>query len=344
MRHERDYLAQLSTQGLDIAVIDDTDPQAAEAATLAAMQAGAEVIYQARLGRRAADQRFGGIADFLRKRPGPSRLGAYHYEPWDTKLARKAKPYFVIQLCCYADMLHPLQDRLADHIHIVLGATTTAGHADVHSLRTEDYYYYYLALKCAFLDFHRRFDVRQIPDPSLSTEHDTLARLKQQAQLQQQSLERDCPLYEVLPHAEGVARGLALLPPASSGDVFFDLEGLPLIEEGGWNIHGGPAARSPGRQSRSPSMCSTATGGRTMCSKNSKPLKRLLIGSMAAGKRTRRCISTTTGIMKSPLCAASWGALAAVSTKGTRCYVTGCSSTSMPWCAMVCALVSPAIR
>jgi hypothetical protein len=41
MQHERDYLAHLSAQGLDIAVIDDTDLQAAEAATWAAMQAGA---------------------------------------------------------------------------------------------------------------------------------------------------------------------------------------------------------------------------------------------------------------------------------------------------------------
>jgi uncharacterized protein len=287
LQHEQDYLAHLSAQGLDIAVIDDTDPQAAEAATWAAMQAGAEVIYQARLGMHAADHRFGGIADFLLKRSGPSKLGDYHYEPWDTKLARKAKPYFVIQLCCYADMLHPLQDRLADRIHIVLGAATPAGHADVYSLRTQDYYYYYLALKRAFVDFHRTFDAKQVPEPSLSAEHgrwsayaqhllqerdhlslianisknqlkrlhaagidtvaalasttlaripkladETFARLKQQAQLQQQSRGHDRPLYEVLPHAEGVARGLALLPPASPGDVFFDLEGFPLIEGG----------------------------------------------------------------------------------------------------------------
>ena len=287
LQHERAYLNTLGAQGLSIAVIDDPDPQAAEAATLKAMQAGADVIYQARLGMRAADHRFMGLADFLRKRPGTSQLGEYYYEPWDTKLARKAKPYFVIQLCCYADMLQALQGRLADHIHIVLGAEIAASYADVRSLRTQDYYYYYLALKRAFVDFHRTFDAQQVPDPSLSTEHGrwsayaqhlleehdhlslianisknhikrlhaagidtvaalasttlsripkladaTFARLKQQAQLQQQSRGHDRPLYEVLPHAEGAARGLALLPPASSGDVFFDLEGFPLIEGG----------------------------------------------------------------------------------------------------------------
>jgi uncharacterized protein len=286
MQHERAYLDQLNVQGLGMVVIDNSAPQAAESATRDAMQAGADVIYQARLGRLETDHRFIGIADFLRKRPGPSSLGDYHYEPWDTKLARKAKPYFVIQLCCYADLLQPLQGRLADHIHIVLGAATTEGHPDVRSLRTQDYYYYYLALKRAFLDFHRTFDAEQVPDPSLSTEHgrwsayaqqrletcdhsrianisktqikrlqaagidtvaalaatdleriskladETFARLQQQAQLQTQSRGQERPFYEVLPHPEGVAQGLALLPPASPGDVYFDLEGFSLIEGG----------------------------------------------------------------------------------------------------------------
>jgi uncharacterized protein len=40
------------------------------------------------------------------------------------------------------------------------------------------------------------------------------------------------PLYDVLPHPVGIARGLALLPPASPGDVYVDLEGFPLIEGG----------------------------------------------------------------------------------------------------------------
>jgi uncharacterized protein len=111
IQHERAYLDHLHAQGLDMVVIDDSDPQAAEAATRDAMQAGAAVIYQARLGRLDTEHGFMGIADFLRKQQGASQLGDYHYEPWDTKLARKARPYFVIQLCCYADLLQPLQGR-----------------------------------------------------------------------------------------------------------------------------------------------------------------------------------------------------------------------------------------
>ncbi len=306
MRHERSYLEQLRTQGLDIVEIDDHDPQGAQDATWAAMQAGIDVIYQARLGMRDASYPFVGIADFLRKQPGSSCLGDYHYEPWDTKLARKAKPYFVIQLCCYAEMLQTIQGRLAKHTHIVLGAATTDGHPDIRSLRTQDYYYYYLALKRAFLNFHRDFDPEQAPDPSISADHghwsayaqrcleerdhlslianisknqikhlqaagiDTVAalssttleriprlsdaifaRLRRQAQLQQNSLEQELPLYEVLPHSEGIAQGLALLPPASSGDVFFDLEGFPLVE-GGLEYLWGGCYEEPGEDAASP--------------------------------------------------------------------------------------------
>ena len=47
---------------------------------------------------------FGGIADFLVEVPGKSYLGEYHYEVWAQNL-KKMKPYFAIQLCCYAEML-----------------------------------------------------------------------------------------------------------------------------------------------------------------------------------------------------------------------------------------------
>ena len=46
-----------------------------------------------------------GIPDFLVRVETPSVLGAWSYEPWDTKLARHPKPYFLVQLCCYAEML-----------------------------------------------------------------------------------------------------------------------------------------------------------------------------------------------------------------------------------------------
>ena len=56
--------------------------------------------------------------------------------------------------------------------------------------------------------------------------------LKAQALIQKKSEGLDTPLYEILPIQELKKQGLALLPPYSPNDLFFDLEGYPLIEGG----------------------------------------------------------------------------------------------------------------
>lgn len=56
--------------------------------------------------------------------------------------------------------------------------------------------------------------------------------LKKQAAIQKSSLEQNIPLYEVLVPQYGEKQGLALLPPASPFDVFFDIEGFPIHEDG----------------------------------------------------------------------------------------------------------------
>jgi uncharacterized protein len=61
----------------------------------------------------------------------------------------------------------------------------------------------------------------------------TFTKLQAQAQLQLAS--RNCrqPLWEPRePIAEEPRRGLALLPPPSPGDVFFDMEGFPYAQDG----------------------------------------------------------------------------------------------------------------
>ena len=59
------------------------------------------------------------------------------------------------------------------------------------------------------------------------------ARLKGQAQLQAASVGADQPAYRILtPDPPTRRRGLAMLPPASPGDVFFDMEGYPLVKGG----------------------------------------------------------------------------------------------------------------
>ena len=61
-----------------------------------------------------------------------------------------------------------------------------------------------------------------------------LRRLVQQARLQKASDPPQSIEYEVVrPEPEAPRQGLALLPPASAMDIFFDLEGYPLANSGG---------------------------------------------------------------------------------------------------------------
>jgi predicted RecB family nuclease len=152
--HECEFLALLRAQGKDICEIADGDDKFEK--TLEAMHRGHEVIYQAWL---QADE-FAGAADFLVKVEGASALGDYHYEPWDTKLALSAKPYFIIQLLSYAEMIERVQNRLPVMIRVVTGKK------ELLNFRVEDFVHFYRKLKRSFLDFQSKFDRLKPPDPS----------------------------------------------------------------------------------------------------------------------------------------------------------------------------------
>ena len=80
--------------------------------TLAAIESKAPVIYQAAL----QSGPFAGYADFLMLDQ------ASRYQVWDTKLARSPKPFYAIQLCCYADMLADMTGAPpSDRFGIILG-------------------------------------------------------------------------------------------------------------------------------------------------------------------------------------------------------------------------------
>ncbi|ALO34550.1 helicase [Colwellia sp. MT41] len=283
LEHEDNMLTLLQEQGKSVCVIKSEvdgkkltiDKQ--KSASIAAMQQGVDVIFQAVLEHAS----FRGHADFLIKVPGSSTLGDYHYEVWDTKLANKVKPYFVIQLCCYAEMLEAIQGVLPQNIVVALG------NGENESLRTEDYYFYYKALKTQFIDYQSKFNPSNHPDPSDSKEYgrwsnyaeqlfvdkdhliqvanitrsqikklnqagiitceqlvatklervsglnsSILSALKAQANIQKQSNGQMPPLFEIKHHEKHKQQGLALLPPHSDLDVFFDIEGYPLDEGG----------------------------------------------------------------------------------------------------------------
>lgn len=150
--HEVAYLEKQRLDGKSIASIADGDKRFEQ--TIQALRDGYDLVYQAAL----SDGTFAGIADFLCKRDGTSALGNYFYDVFDTKLAKTCKPEFIIQLCCYADLLHTLQGRLPEKIAVALGSGVE------EQLRTSDYFFYYRSLKHAFLKFIASFDASVPPD------------------------------------------------------------------------------------------------------------------------------------------------------------------------------------
>src|SRR3954453_14530933 len=121
--HEARYLEDLRRAGKDVIEIELPKRSAAfdeaYAATVAAMRGGAEVIYQATFARDG----WRGRADFVVRVDEPSGLGAWSYEPHDTKLARSAKPAAVLQLAWYAGEIAAIQERLPERLHVVLGTS-----------------------------------------------------------------------------------------------------------------------------------------------------------------------------------------------------------------------------
>ena len=106
------------------------------------MRAGADVIYQ---GVFATDS-WHGVSDFLVRVAPPSALGPWSYEAWDTKLARRTKPYFVLQLCFYSEQLAAIQSLDPESMVVVLGT------GQEERLRYRDFAAYYRAVRRRFVE------------------------------------------------------------------------------------------------------------------------------------------------------------------------------------------------
>ena len=136
LEHERAYLAHLERQGVAITRLDEGAPASeALARTRAAMQSGAPAIAQATL----AAGRWFGRADLLLRVERPSELGAWSYEPLDTKLARETKAGAILQLCLYADLLRETQGALPDRMYVA----PKRPEFPVEDYRVADYLAYY---------------------------------------------------------------------------------------------------------------------------------------------------------------------------------------------------------
>ena len=152
--HEARFLADLQAEGR-VAVtitpdgsIEDQGERLrqAAAATIEAMRAGADVLYQATF----FDGTWRGHADFLLRvdDPGrPSAWGDWHYEVADTKLARHVKASAVLQICSYVEQLEAVQGVRPEWLHVALGGSART----VERLRVDDYLAYYRSVKTRFL-------------------------------------------------------------------------------------------------------------------------------------------------------------------------------------------------
>lgn len=153
-QHESRYLRQLREDGLD--VVEVKPGKSEEEVTREAIQQGREVIYQAAL----SAGRFRGYADFLVRSKDDGL-----YEVWDTKLARKAKPAFLIQLCCYAEMVEAIAGARPTRLRVVLGS------GEVQAFRTDDFWHHYLAVKRVFIEAQDTFDPDDQPAPEPGADH-----------------------------------------------------------------------------------------------------------------------------------------------------------------------------
>jgi uncharacterized protein len=134
--HESAYLASLGAGVTKIGDPHEVGWDTAAAATEQAIRDRAPFIYQAAL----VDRNWHGLADFLELQVDGT------YEVVDSKLARRAKPAHLLQLCFYTEQLARIQNRWPDRMHVVNGL------GERESFKPQDFLAYYRRLKARFLD------------------------------------------------------------------------------------------------------------------------------------------------------------------------------------------------
>ena len=281
-QHESVQLERLTAEhgaGVEIGDYGETlaGLASAETETLAAMRAGAPLIYQAAF----FDGRWRGRADFLLRVEVPSDLGSWSYEVADAKLARSVKVAALLQMCEYSLQVARLQGASPVHMRVILGT----GIEETH--RVADYDAYFRSARarldaivsvgrlvtypepvdhcrqCTWrdvCDLRRRADdhlclvagmrrdqTRRLNEAGISTvvqlaqaaaapptnmSGGVWERLHQQAELQIEERRTVKPVHELI-DCDQAGLGLAALPEPSPGDLFFDMEGDPFIEDGG---------------------------------------------------------------------------------------------------------------
>ncbi len=112
---EEKHLQEIKNQGKTVSEINTDDPHA-EKHTIDAMNAGLDVIYQARL---KEDSKWSGWADFLKKVDKPSDLGDWSYEVWDAKLANETKAGTILQIGLYSERVAQIQGITPEYMGVI---------------------------------------------------------------------------------------------------------------------------------------------------------------------------------------------------------------------------------
>lgn len=151
--HEKQYLEQLEANGrLMTRKVPRRAPEGMPRQeawewlaqrTHEAMQAGADVVYQAVL----FDGQWVGRPDFLRRVDRPSNFGSWSYEIIDTKLARHAKAGAILQVMLYAELLQSAQGMLPEYVFLALGGPD----APEECFRVAEFSAYFRHVKRSFL-------------------------------------------------------------------------------------------------------------------------------------------------------------------------------------------------
>ena len=277
---EARHLAELKTRHPDLVEIrrDGADASVRAEETLAALKRGAPIVYQATL----IDGDLIGHADFLQRVERPSSLGPWSYEVIDTKLGRRAKAGYVLQLAFYGELLAKLQGLEPQSMHVVLGnkKQVTYAHSEYSRYlrrllgrfraalgRKPETTYPNPCERCATCGWRERCEKKREADDSLflvssirtsqvqklekagirtlaqlgrlSAEQtipqmvpQSLARLREQAEMQLRGRETGELVHRLVTLPPHEPRGLACLPPPDEGDVYFDMEGDPLVDGG----------------------------------------------------------------------------------------------------------------
>lgn len=125
--------------------------------TIEFMKEGKDIIYQGAL----KNQFIKGNADFLLKVEGSSHLGNWSYEPIECKLASKSKTTFLIQACCYCDLLTEVLGSKPKLFHLYLGGGSKLND---YTYKFSDFECWYNELKNEYIKFIDNFDYQKKPD------------------------------------------------------------------------------------------------------------------------------------------------------------------------------------